>query len=76
MAVPTLCASLCFILTRFAKLAARPALICLLIDIKSIAAFAVLWSAEGWVSGNASTSALVQHWIERLGITGEAEIWT
>jgi len=45
LAVPALCASLWLILTRLTQLTARPALICLLINIEPIAgAFDVLGS--------------------------------
>ena len=45
LAVPALCASLWLILARLAQLTARPALICLLINIEPVAgAFDVLGS--------------------------------
>jgi len=73
--VPALCASFRLIFARLTQLTARPTLVCLLIDIESIATLGVLGAAEGRVSGDTSTGALVQHWVEGLGVTREAEVW-
>jgi hypothetical protein len=75
LAVPALCASLRLIFARLTQLTARPTLVCLLINIESITALGILGAAEGWVSGDTPTSALVQHWVEGLGVTREAEVW-
>lgn len=74
LAVPALSASLRLIFARLAQLTASSTLVCLLINIESIAALGVLGAAEGRVSGDASTSALVQHWVEGLRVTREAEV--